>query len=44
MQSPPFVTAIEALARSYDFLVLDAGGVPEALLTRVAEFAPRASW
>ncbi|MGZ3409721.1 MAG: GumC family protein [Xanthobacteraceae bacterium] len=41
IQSPTFMTAIEALARSYDFLVLDAGGVPESLLARVALLAPR---
>jgi succinoglycan biosynthesis transport protein ExoP len=42
LRSVPLLTVIEALARTYDFIVVDAGGVPDALLPRVAEFAPRA--
>ena len=42
MRSMPFLTAIEALARSYDFIVVDAGAVAASSLPRVAEIAPRA--
>ena len=41
-KSMSFLTAIEALARSYDFIVVDAGAVPEEMFARVAEIAPRA--
>jgi septum formation inhibitor-activating ATPase MinD len=41
-KSMVFLTAIEALARSYDFIVIDSGAAPEAMLARVAEIAPRA--
>jgi uncharacterized protein involved in exopolysaccharide biosynthesis/Mrp family chromosome partitioning ATPase len=41
-KSMVFLTAIEALARSYDFIVLDAGAASEDMLARVAEIAPRA--
>ena len=41
-RSMVFLTVIEALARSYDFIVVDAGSPQEAVLTRVAEIAPRA--
>jgi Mrp family chromosome partitioning ATPase len=34
--------ALEALARSYDHLVIDAGALPEIAAERLAEFAPRA--
>jgi succinoglycan biosynthesis transport protein ExoP len=33
---------LEALARSYDHLVIDAGALPEIAAERFAEFAPRA--
>ncbi|HVG51221.1 MAG TPA: lipopolysaccharide biosynthesis protein, partial [Xanthobacteraceae bacterium] len=42
MRGAPFVTIIEALARAYDFLVLDAGTAPEQVLSRIADIAPRA--
>jgi hypothetical protein len=35
------VTVVEALARSYDYLVLDATNVAEAVLGRIAQLAPR---
>jgi polysaccharide biosynthesis transport protein len=41
-KSMVFLTAIEALARSYDFIVFDAGAASEDMLARVAEIAPRA--
>jgi succinoglycan biosynthesis transport protein ExoP len=34
--------ALEALARSYDYLVIDAGALPEIAAERFAEFAPHA--
>jgi MinD-like ATPase involved in chromosome partitioning or flagellar assembly len=34
---------LEALARSYDHLVIDAGALPEIAAERFAEFAPRAA-
>jgi succinoglycan biosynthesis transport protein ExoP len=42
LRSVRFLTVIEALARSYEFLVVDAGAVAEPMMTRVAEIAPRA--
>jgi MinD-like ATPase involved in chromosome partitioning or flagellar assembly len=33
---------LEALARSYDYLVIDAGALPDIAAERFAEFAPRA--
>jgi Mrp family chromosome partitioning ATPase/capsular polysaccharide biosynthesis protein len=39
--SPMLMTAIEALAQSYDHVVLDAGAVPELALERLASLAPR---
>jgi succinoglycan biosynthesis transport protein ExoP len=39
---PEFTAAVEALARSYDFFIIDAGTAPDALIARVAEVAPRA--
>jgi uncharacterized protein involved in exopolysaccharide biosynthesis/Mrp family chromosome partitioning ATPase len=41
IRSKPFVTVIEALARSYDYLVLDASNVAEASLPRIAQLVPR---
>jgi Mrp family chromosome partitioning ATPase len=41
-KSMVFLTAIEALARSYDFIVFDAGAASQDMLARVAEIAPRA--
>ncbi|MCC6777893.1 MAG: lipopolysaccharide biosynthesis protein [Hyphomicrobiales bacterium] len=40
--APRFVVAIEALARSYDHVVLDAGAVGDASLAPLAALAPRA--
>jgi Mrp family chromosome partitioning ATPase len=37
-----FTAAVEALARSYDFFIIDAASAPDALISRVAEVAPRA--
>jgi polysaccharide biosynthesis transport protein len=39
---PEFTDAVEALARSYDFFIIDAGTAPEGLIARVAAVAPRA--
>ena len=33
---------LEALARSYDYLVIDAGALPDIAAERFAEFAPQA--
>jgi succinoglycan biosynthesis transport protein ExoP len=40
--SPRLSITLEALARSYDHLVIDAGALPEIDAERFAEFAPRA--
>jgi len=40
--SPLLATVIEALARSYDHVVIDAGSVPDAALGCLAPLAPRA--
>jgi uncharacterized protein involved in exopolysaccharide biosynthesis/Mrp family chromosome partitioning ATPase len=40
--SPRLVMALEALARSYDHVVIDAGAVPEAAVEPLARIAPRA--
>jgi Mrp family chromosome partitioning ATPase len=42
LASPQFLDAAEALARSYDYFVIDAGTAPETLIGRVAAIAPRA--
>lgn len=42
LTSPQFSAAVEALARSYDFFVIDAGTAPEAMIGRIAAMAPRA--
>ena len=42
LASPQFFDAMEALARSYDYFVIDAGAAPEAMIGRVAAIAPRA--
>jgi Mrp family chromosome partitioning ATPase len=39
-RSPMLWTAVDALAQSYDYLVLDAGAQPEIALTAVAATAP----
>jgi polysaccharide biosynthesis transport protein len=40
--SPRLAVAIEALARSYDHLVIDAGALPDIAAERLAELAPHA--
>jgi len=40
--SPRLAITLEALARSYDHLVIDAGALPQIDAARFAEFAPRA--
>jgi len=42
LTSPHFAAAVEALARSYDYFVIDAGTAPEAMIGRIAAMAPRA--
>jgi succinoglycan biosynthesis transport protein ExoP len=42
MASQRLSTTLEALARSYDYLVIDAGALPDMEAERFAEFAPRA--
>ena len=42
LASPQFFDATEALARSYDFFVIDAGTVPQTMIGRIAAIAPRA--
>ena len=42
LASPQFFDATEALARSYDYFVIDAGTAPEAMIGRIAAIAPRA--
>ncbi len=39
---PEFTAAVEALARSYDFFIIDAAAAPDALISRIAGVAPRA--
>ena len=39
---PEFAAAVEALARSYDYFVIDAGSAPQPLIARIAAIAPRA--
>jgi tyrosine-protein kinase Etk/Wzc len=41
MGSPPLSIAIEALGRSYDHVVIDAGAATEASLEQLARLAPR---
>ncbi|MDQ2083181.1 exopolysaccharide transport family protein [Xanthobacteraceae bacterium Astr-EGSB] len=41
--SPRIAMAIDALAQTYDHLVIDAGSVSDAELGRLARFAPRAA-
>ena len=40
--SPTLPDAIEALVRSYDHVVIDAGAAPDAAVERFAAFSPRA--
>ncbi len=40
--SQPLAIALEALARSYDHVVIDAGALPEIEAERMARLAPRA--
>ena len=40
--SPRLAITLEALARSYDHLIIDAGALPEIDAERFAQFAPRA--
>jgi Mrp family chromosome partitioning ATPase len=40
--SPRLALTIEALARSYDHVVVNIGGLPETALTQIAELAPQA--
>jgi hypothetical protein len=42
LTSPHFLAAVEALARSYDYFVIDAGAAPEAMIGRIAAMAQRA--
>jgi polysaccharide biosynthesis transport protein len=42
MSAQQLAIAIEALARSYDFVVVDAGALPELAADRFARFAPHA--
>jgi len=42
LSSPRLVMALEALARSYDHVVIDAGAVPEINVEPFARMAPRA--
>jgi uncharacterized protein involved in exopolysaccharide biosynthesis/Mrp family chromosome partitioning ATPase len=42
LSSPRLVMALEALARSYDHVVIDAGAVPEIDVAPFARIAPRA--
>jgi succinoglycan biosynthesis transport protein ExoP len=42
IMSAQLAIAIEALARSYDFVVVDAGALPELAADRFARFAPHA--
>jgi uncharacterized protein involved in exopolysaccharide biosynthesis/Mrp family chromosome partitioning ATPase len=42
IESDRLAVAIEALARSYDRLVIDAGAMPEMAAERFAQFAPHA--
>jgi succinoglycan biosynthesis transport protein ExoP len=42
LSSPRLVMALEALARSYDHVVIDAGAVPEMTVEPFARIAPRA--
>lgn len=40
--SPVLATVIEALAQSYNYVVIDAGSVPDVAIERFAALAPRA--
>jgi succinoglycan biosynthesis transport protein ExoP len=42
LASQRLATTIEALARTYDHVVLDAGAVPEIMADRFARLAPKA--
>ena len=42
MASPRLSITLEALARSYDYVVVDAGALPEISPERFAQLAPRA--
>jgi succinoglycan biosynthesis transport protein ExoP len=42
LASPHLVVAIEALARSYDHVVIDAGAVSDGAAERLARLAPKA--
>ena len=42
LAAPRFAVAIEALARTYDYLIIDACAVPEALISELAALTPRA--
>lgn len=39
---PEFTAAAEALARSYEFFIVDASKVPDLLIQRIADMTPRA--
>jgi len=39
---PEFSAAVEALARSYDFFIIDASTAPDPLISRIAGVTPRA--
>jgi polysaccharide biosynthesis transport protein len=39
---PEFTAAVEALARSYDFFIIDASKAPDPLISRIAAVTPRA--
>jgi MinD-like ATPase involved in chromosome partitioning or flagellar assembly len=42
LASPHLVVAVEALARSYDHVVVDAGAVSDGVAERLARLAPKA--
>jgi uncharacterized protein involved in exopolysaccharide biosynthesis/Mrp family chromosome partitioning ATPase len=42
LASQQLAIALEALARSYDYVVIDAGALPQIAAERLAKFAPRA--
>jgi uncharacterized protein involved in exopolysaccharide biosynthesis len=42
MRSERLITAINALAQTYDRIIIDAGALPEAMLEKLARLAPHA--
>jgi hypothetical protein len=43
MASPQLALALQALAQSYEYVVIDAGAMPQNGAERIAQFAPRAA-